>query len=50
MVEIVNVGGELDCKAIEKQKGVFPIDKVPVLPLLRCTAAYCRCDYAAHDV
>jgi hypothetical protein len=49
MVEIVNAGGELDCKAVEKQKGVFPIDEVPVLPLPRCGAAYCRCDYAAHD-
>ncbi|MDR0623798.1 MAG: hypothetical protein LBG10_05145 [Treponema sp.] len=49
MVEIVNLGGELDCKAIEKHKGVFPIDKVPVLPLTYCNAAYCRCEYTAHD-
>jgi hypothetical protein len=49
MVEVVNIGGELDCEAIEKYKGVFPIDKVPVLPLPRCDAAYCRCEYAARD-
>ncbi|MDR2259089.1 MAG: hypothetical protein LBE14_08090 [Treponema sp.] len=49
-VEIVNAGGELDCRAIEKYKGVFPIDKVPVLPAPRCDAVYCRCDYAAHDL
>jgi hypothetical protein len=49
MVEIVNIGGELDCKAIERHKRVFPIAEVPFLPLPKCDAPYCRCDYVAHD-
>jgi hypothetical protein len=48
-VEIVNAGGKLDCKAIERHKGVFPIGKVPALPLDCCDAVYCRCEYVAHD-
>jgi hypothetical protein len=49
MVKIVNMGGDQDCKSVQKFKGVFPIDKVPALPLPRCDAAYCRCEYAAHE-
>jgi hypothetical protein len=48
-VEIVSLGGELDCKAITKLKRVYPLDKVPRLPLQNCDALYCRCEYVAHD-
>jgi hypothetical protein len=48
-VEIVNLGGELDCKAIAKAKRIYPLDKVPLLPLPECDAAYCRCEYVAHE-
>jgi hypothetical protein len=48
-VEIVNLGGDLDCKAITKFKRVYPLDKVPPLPLPRCDAPYCRCEYVARD-
>jgi hypothetical protein len=48
-VEIVNLGGELDCKAITKFKRIYPLDKVPLLPLAQCDAPYCRCEYVAHD-
>lgn len=49
MVEIVNLGGELDCKAITKFKRIYPLDKAPRLPLSNCDAPYCRCEYVAHD-
>jgi hypothetical protein len=44
-VKIVNAGGDLDCKAIENHKRVFPLDSVPELPLPECNAPYCRCEY-----
>jgi hypothetical protein len=48
-VEILNLGGELDCKAIAKLKRKYPLAEVPLLPLPRCDAPYCRCEYAACD-
>jgi hypothetical protein len=48
-VEIVSLGGELDCKAITKFKRQYPLDQVPLLPLPRCDAPYCRCEYVACD-
>jgi hypothetical protein len=48
-VEITNLGGELDCEAIQNIERVYPIGEAPVLPLPNCNAPYCRCDYAAHE-
>jgi hypothetical protein len=48
-VEIINLGGELDCKAITKLKRIYPLDKAPLLPLAGCDAPYCRCEYVARD-
>jgi hypothetical protein len=48
-VEIINLGGELDCKAIVKAKRIYPLEKVPMLPLAGCNAPYCRCEYAACE-
>jgi hypothetical protein len=48
-VEIVNLGGELDCRVIAKAKRIYPLDKVPLLPLSGCDAPYCRCEYVAHE-
>jgi hypothetical protein len=48
-VKIENIGGDLDCKAVESHERVFPIDKVPVLPLPQCDAPYCRCEYVPCD-
>jgi hypothetical protein len=46
-VEIVSLGGDLDCKAVGKTKRKYPLDEVPRLPLPRCNAPYCRCEYTA---
>jgi hypothetical protein len=48
-IKIENMGGDLDCKAIEAHERVFAIDKVPVLPLPQCDAPYCRCEYVPCD-
>jgi hypothetical protein len=48
-VRISNLGGELDCEAIEYIERVYPINAAPALPLPGCTAPYCRCDYVAHE-
>jgi hypothetical protein len=49
MVKIVNTGGKLDCKAIKRHERIFPIDRIPVLPLPRCDSPCCRCDYTAYE-
>jgi hypothetical protein len=46
-VKIVSLGGELDCKAVEKYKKSYPLGSVPLLPLPECEAPYCRCEYVA---
>lgn len=38
-----------DCKAVKLCKKRWPIDEVPELPLPKCNAPYCRCDYAMDD-
>jgi hypothetical protein len=48
-VKIVSLGGELDCKAVEKHKKIYPLESVPLLPLPECETPYCRCEYAAAD-
>jgi hypothetical protein len=48
-VKIENMGGDLDCREIETHERIFPIDKVPVLPLPHCDAPYCRCEYVPCD-
>jgi hypothetical protein len=48
-VKIENLGGDLDCREIETHERVFPIDKAPFLPLPRCDAPYCRCEYVPCD-
>jgi hypothetical protein len=48
-IRIVCMGGELDCKAIGPHEKVFPIESVPVLPLPKCDAPYCRCEFAACE-
>jgi hypothetical protein len=48
-VEIISLGGDLDCRAVGKAKRKYPLEEVPLLPLSRCDAPYCRCEYAACD-
>lgn len=48
-IKIENVGGDLDCKAIETAERIFPVDQVPALPLPQCDAPYCRCEYVPCD-
>jgi hypothetical protein len=48
-VRIANLGGDLDCAAVENHKRVFPLDSVPALPLPECDAPYCRCEYVPAD-
>jgi hypothetical protein len=48
-VKIEQVGDNLDCKAIESFERIFPIDQAPALPLPRCDAPYCRCEYGPCD-
>lgn len=47
-VEIVSLGGDLDCKVIGKAKRIYPLEKAPLLPLAGCDAPYCRCEYEAY--
>jgi hypothetical protein len=48
-VKIVSMGGDLDCKEIKDYNEVYSINEVPDLPLPGCNAAYCRCDFEAHE-
>ena len=48
-VKIRTCEDERDCKAIKLCKKRWPIDEVPELPLPKCNAPYCRCDYAMAD-
>jgi hypothetical protein len=48
-VKIFSAGGDLDCKAVESVRRVFPLDSVPELPLRDCDAPYCRCEYVPAD-
>jgi hypothetical protein len=48
-IKLVNMGGESDCKSIGIHEKLFPIERVPVLPLPGCDASYCRCEYAPGD-
>jgi hypothetical protein len=48
-IKIEDVGGELDCQVIKTHGRVFPIEQVPLLPLPRCDAPYCRCEYVPCD-
>ena len=48
-VKIRTCEDERDCKAVKLCKKRWPIDEVPELPLPKCNAPYCRCDYAMAD-
>lgn len=48
-VRIRTCEDERDCKAVKLCKKRWPIDEVPELPLPKCNAPYCRCDYAMDD-
>jgi hypothetical protein len=48
-VKIVSLGGDLDCKGVEKYQKACPLESVPLLPLPECDAPYCRCEYVTAD-
>jgi hypothetical protein len=48
-VDVITAGDDKDCKASKSLQKVYPIDEAPALPLPRCNAPYCRCEYAAHE-
>jgi hypothetical protein len=49
-VKIMDCGDERDCKIVKKVAGkVWPINKVPALPLQGCNAEYCRCGYIIDE-
>jgi hypothetical protein len=49
-VKIINMTGDLDCKEIEGYTDkIYPINDVPDLPLSKCDAPYCRCDFEACE-
>lgn len=44
-VKIIPVGDTRDCNEIKRLKKIHDLNQVPDLPLLGCTAPYCRCMY-----